>query len=68
MRDTPHVPLRQHAEEKRRGKELRVVYTLGSLFFYFFGKFFFGKKNTENRVVWVFGTQGRINAKRAGNE
>jgi hypothetical protein len=25
MKHSPHVPLRQIAEEKRRGKELRVV-------------------------------------------
>jgi hypothetical protein len=25
MKKTPHVPLRQSAEEKKRGKELRVV-------------------------------------------
>jgi hypothetical protein len=25
MKNTPHVPLRQNAEEKIRGKELRVV-------------------------------------------
>ena len=25
MKNTPHVPLRQSAEEEKRGKELRVV-------------------------------------------
>jgi hypothetical protein len=25
MKNTPHVPFRQSAEEKRRGKELKVV-------------------------------------------
>jgi len=25
MRNTPHVPLRQNAEEEKRGKEVKVV-------------------------------------------
>ena len=29
MKDTPHVPLRQIAEEQIRGKELRVVQHVG---------------------------------------